>query len=42
VLESEAKITREEVARIVRDSTFWGWSNMWLDHYYRQLSVVGE
>ena len=42
VLESEAKITREEVARIVRDSTWWGWSNMWLDHYYRQLSVVGE
>ncbi len=42
VLESEAKITREEVKQIVRDSTLWGWSNLWLDHYYRRLSVVGE
>ncbi|MBI5829361.1 MAG: squalene/phytoene synthase family protein [Chloroflexi bacterium] len=42
VLDSEAKITREEVARIVRDSTVWGWSNLWLDHYYRRLSIVGE
>lgn len=42
VLESEAKITREEVARIVRDSTLWGWSNLWLDLYYRQLSAVAE
>lgn len=42
VLESEAKITREEVTQIVRDSTLWGWSNLWLDHYYRQLSIVGE
>lgn len=42
VLESEAKITREEVTQIVRDSTLWGWSNMWLDHYYQQLSVVAE
>jgi farnesyl-diphosphate farnesyltransferase len=42
VLESEAKITREEVTQIVRDSTLWGWSNLWLDHYYRQLSTVGE
>lgn len=42
VLQSEAKITREEVKQIVRDSTLWGWSNIWLDHYYRQLSVVGE
>jgi farnesyl-diphosphate farnesyltransferase len=40
VLESEAKITREEVSQIVRDSTLWGWSNLWLDHYYRQLSTV--
>ena len=40
VLESEAKITREEVSQIVRDSTMWGWSNIWLDHYYRQLSMV--
>ena len=42
VLEAEAKITREEVARIVRDSTLWGWSNTWLDHYYQQLSIVTE
>jgi farnesyl-diphosphate farnesyltransferase len=42
VLESEAKITREEVTQIVRDSTLWGWSNLWLDHYYEQLSVVAE
>jgi farnesyl-diphosphate farnesyltransferase len=42
VLESEAKISREEVKRIVRDSTLWGWSNLWLDHYYRQLSTVSE
>jgi farnesyl-diphosphate farnesyltransferase len=42
VLESEAKITREEVKRIVRDSTLWGWSNLWLDHYYRRLSIVAE
>jgi farnesyl-diphosphate farnesyltransferase len=42
VLETEAKITREEVARIVRDSTWWAWSNTWLDYYYRQLSVVAE
>jgi len=42
VLESEAKITREEVTQIVRDSTLWGWSNLWLDRYYEQLSVVAE
>ncbi|MBM4422168.1 MAG: hypothetical protein FJ030_02110 [Chloroflexi bacterium] len=42
VLDSEAKITREEVKQIVRDSTLWGWSNLWLDHYYRQLSAVGD
>lgn len=42
VLESEAKISREEVSRIVRDTTLWGWSNLWLDHYYRQLSTVSE
>ncbi len=42
VLETEAKITREEVTQIVRDSTLWGWSNIWLDYYYRQLSVVAD
>ncbi|MBM3123887.1 MAG: hypothetical protein FJZ87_02300 [Chloroflexi bacterium] len=40
VFESEAKITREEVKKIVLDSTLWGWSNQWLDRYYDELSVV--
>jgi len=39
VFESEAKITREEVKRIVLDSTLWGWSNLWLDSYYKKLNV---
>jgi len=38
VFESEAKITRAEVKKIVLDSTLWGWSNAWLDHYYQQLN----
>jgi len=42
VFESEAKITREEVQRIVMDATLWGWSNLWLDSYYQKLSVVAE
>lgn len=42
VLETEAKITREEVKQIVRDSVMWGWNNFWLDNYYRQLSTVAE
>ena len=41
VLDDEAKITREEVKQIVRDSTRWGWSNRWVDHYYERLSQVG-
>lgn len=39
-LQSEAKISREEVRRIVQDATVWGWSNLWLDRYYQRLSVV--
>ena len=42
VFESEAKITREEVKRIVMQATLWGWSNSWLDSYYRELNVVTE
>ena len=42
VFESEAKITREEVKKIVKDATLWGWSNMWLDNYYQKLNVVTE
>ncbi|MBI3163111.1 MAG: squalene/phytoene synthase family protein [Chloroflexi bacterium] len=40
VFESEAKITRSEVRKIVFDSTLWGWSNAWLDRYYRQLNTI--
>ncbi|MCC6300324.1 MAG: squalene/phytoene synthase family protein [Anaerolineales bacterium] len=42
VFTSEAKITREEVKRIVRDATLWGWSNWWLDSYSEKLNVVVE
>jgi len=42
VFSHEAKITREEVKRIVRDATLWGWSNMWLDSYYQKLNIVSE
>mgnify|MGYP000011747053 CR=1 FL=1 len=37
VLMGEVKMTREEVTAIVRDSTLFGWSNRWLDDYYRRL-----
>ena len=40
VLYSEAKMQREEVKQIVRDSTLWGWSNWWVDYYCRQLNIV--
>jgi len=40
VFDSEAKITREEVKRIVVDATMWGWSNSWLDSYYQKLNTV--
>lgn len=40
VFGSETKITREEVKKIVVDSTLWGWSNIWLDTYYEKLSTV--
>jgi len=42
VFENEAKITRNEVKKIVLDSTLWGWSNIWLDRYYQELNVVGD
>jgi farnesyl-diphosphate farnesyltransferase len=42
VFENEAKITRNEVKKIVMDSTLWGWSNIWLDQYYRELNIVAE
>jgi farnesyl-diphosphate farnesyltransferase len=40
VFESEAKITRNEVKKIVLDSTLWGWSNLWLERYYQELNVI--
>jgi farnesyl-diphosphate farnesyltransferase len=42
VFESEAKMTRREVKKIVLDSTLWGWSNIWLDRYYQELNVAGD
>jgi farnesyl-diphosphate farnesyltransferase len=42
VFESEAKMTRSEVKKIVLDSTLWGWSNLWLDRYYQELNAVGD
>ena len=42
VFESEAKMTRDEVKKIVLDSTLWGWSNLWLDRYYQELNVAGD
>jgi farnesyl-diphosphate farnesyltransferase len=42
VFESEAKITRAEVKKIVLDSTLWGWSNLWLERYYQELNVAGN
>lgn len=38
VLWSEAKIGRDAVKGIIRDTTLFGWSNHWLAHYYRRLS----
>jgi len=40
VLVGEVKMTREEVKAIVRDTTLFGWSNLWLESYYRHLKVV--
>lgn len=37
VWRGEVKMTRDEVARIVRDTTLWSWSNAWLDNYYHKL-----
>jgi len=38
VLSGEAKMSRAEIGRIVRDSTMWGWSNVWFDRYFVRLS----
>lgn len=40
VLESKAKIGRDEVIRILRNGTMWGWSNWWVDRYARRLAIA--
>jgi farnesyl-diphosphate farnesyltransferase len=40
VLLGEVKMSREEVQRIVRDTTLWGWSNRWLSKYAKNLQAV--
>lgn len=38
VLLSEAKIGRDQITRIMRNTTCFGWSNHWLQWYYNQLA----
>jgi farnesyl-diphosphate farnesyltransferase len=40
VILNEAKITRTEVTRIIRQTTLMGWSNNWLRSYYSRLLVI--
>jgi farnesyl-diphosphate farnesyltransferase len=40
VLVGEVKMTRDEVKTIVRDTTLFGWSNRWLESYYRHLQAA--
>ena len=40
VLESKAKVGRDEVIQIMRDSTMWGWSNWWVERYARRLAMA--
>lgn len=40
VVLSEAKISRTDVAKIIRDTTFFGWSNSWLTNYYNRLHTA--
>jgi farnesyl-diphosphate farnesyltransferase len=39
VLETEAKMTRQEVRSIMMDTWRMGWSNRWLDEYYERLRL---
>jgi farnesyl-diphosphate farnesyltransferase len=39
VLESEAKITRNEVKQIIIDTQVGGWSNTWMEQYFERLSA---
>ena len=38
VILEEAKLSRDQVKKIMRDTSFFGWSNRWISHYYEQLS----
>lgn len=38
---SEVKISRDDVRRIVSQTSLWGWSNRWLERYYHQLLHEG-
>ncbi len=40
VILNEAKITRSDVTKIIRDTTLFGWSNSWLTSYYNRLHSV--
>ena len=40
VILNEAKITRAEVMKIIRQTTLMGWSDTWLRSYYSQLLIV--
>lgn len=40
VLESMAKVGRDKVIQIVRDSTLWGWSNWWVGRYAQRLAMA--
>lgn len=42
VILSEAKLGRNQVLRIMRDTSLFGWSNHWLHFYYRILSRLPE
>jgi len=40
VILNEAKITRTEVTKIIRNTTLMGWSDQWLKNYYTQLLTI--
>jgi farnesyl-diphosphate farnesyltransferase len=40
VFDDEAKMSRDEVRRIVRDATLWGWRNGWIQRYTQGLTRV--
>jgi farnesyl-diphosphate farnesyltransferase len=42
VLVGEVKITRDEVKRIVFDTSLMGWSNLWVTNYYQKLQKIPE